>query len=720
MNICLDVRLLGKLGSRSGIFFVLQNIFNEFRKRNVNLYLYLEEQAHLKDLSMLTKSFPEDHIFYKGRDFSKIDVFLSPSYKIPDFIRQYPHISRYTILHDCIPFLLPRYFGRANSWFGELVNSFREDDFYFVVSRYTKRDFLKYWPQIDEKNMIVAPNAANFSYKPNKDKNLLKKILDKYHIPLNKKFIFSCSSLDPRKNLLRCIKTFLEFIDQNKIDNMVYVIAGKDVMQDAEKWAEQIPNFSKYKDKIIRAGYVDDEDLEVLYSNAEWFVYTSQYEGFGMPPLEAMACGCPVITSNNTSLPEVVGDAGQMIDWDSDEQHVKAYEKYYFDKKYRDEMAQNGLKRSKLFSWEKTVDVILNKMEEVEKRKNQKPLVTIITPTFNLIKQNREKTFIQSITSAHNQMYKNIEHIVIDGGSKDGTLDVLKEYKEKGWITYYSEPDRGLYDAINKGILKAKGKYVVVLNSDDFYCDDRGLEWLVKKAEEQDADACCASAKSIDEKTMDVKSLWSCYQTRSLIFGQHACHQTFLIKTDVMKELGLYDLDYKVSSDTAFMYKMLQAAKRITMIEPFIICYRLGGISSNTAAVKADVITALFQNYGQYHQLTALDAQNLVHYSFLKMPLNKAIQLGAKLEKQEWIAQYFTSLLEHHLNHQTLLTTKKEMNKMKSYLFGLIPLFSYKRKQNKAKIKVLGIPILKIKTNSSHTKIRYYFLGIPVLKKICR
>lgn len=63
---------------------------------------------------------------------------------------------------------------------------------------------------------------------------------------------------------------------------------------------------------------------------AEWFVYTSQYEGFGLPPLEAIACGCPVIVSNNSSLPEVVGDSCIMIDYDSDEQHIEAYEKYYF------------------------------------------------------------------------------------------------------------------------------------------------------------------------------------------------------------------------------------------------------------------------------------------------------------------------------------------------------------------------------------------------------
>ena len=113
---------------------------------------------------------------------------------------------------------------------------------------------------------------------------------------------------------------------------------------------------------IVVVGFEYDVDLAALYSGAEWFVYTSQYEGFGMPPFEAMKCGCPVITSNNSSLPEVIGDAGIMIDWDSDEQHIAAYENYYNDKNLRDEMRKKGLARVKNFSWDKTADLIIKEM----------------------------------------------------------------------------------------------------------------------------------------------------------------------------------------------------------------------------------------------------------------------------------------------------------------------------------------------------------------------
>ena len=140
-----------------------------------------------------------------------------------------------------------------------------------------------------------------------------------------------------------------------------------------ERFSEQIKREIQYSESIDRcvlyAGYVDDDDLPILYSNAEWFVFTTQYEGFGLPPLEAMQCGCPVITSNNSSLPEVIGDAGIMIDWDSDEQHIEAYERYYFDEELRNENSRKGIERAKFFSWKKTVEKMISEMKSKSRTK---------------------------------------------------------------------------------------------------------------------------------------------------------------------------------------------------------------------------------------------------------------------------------------------------------------------------------------------------------------
>lgn len=99
----------------------------------------------------------------------------------------------------------------------------------------------------------------------------------------------------------------------------MYVLGGSGADDFLEKLKSTLTakDFQKFKDKILKIGYVADKDLASLYSGAEWFTFTSKYEGFGLPVLEAMACGCPVITSNNSSLPEVIGDAGIMIDCSS-------------------------------------------------------------------------------------------------------------------------------------------------------------------------------------------------------------------------------------------------------------------------------------------------------------------------------------------------------------------------------------------------------------------
>ena len=116
------------------------------------------------------------------------------------------------------------------------------------------------------------------------------------------------------------------------------------------------------------------------------------------------------------------------------------------------------------------------------------PKVTIVTITYNLLEANREKTFRQCVESVHNQTYENIEHIVIDGASNDGTIELLKEYADKNWLTYYSEPDTSIYNAMNKGLAKATGEYITFLNSDDFYHNLEGISKTVKTIVNSNAD----------------------------------------------------------------------------------------------------------------------------------------------------------------------------------------------------------------------------------------
>ena len=199
---------------------------------------------------------------------------------------------------------------------------------------------------------------------PNYDKKALQIVLQKYGITYkpSDSYIFSLCSIDPRKNLLFTIACFVKFIQKHKIQNLYFYLGGGHFETFIAQFEEKLADFPEYRDKIIRLGYVDDEDVNILYSNSLFFTYISQYEGFGMPPLEAMQAGTPVITSNNSSLPEVVGDAAIMVDYDSEEQCIKAFEDLYFNEGLRKEYIEKGLEQAKRFSWEKTVGIMAEAM----------------------------------------------------------------------------------------------------------------------------------------------------------------------------------------------------------------------------------------------------------------------------------------------------------------------------------------------------------------------
>ena len=419
LNIIYDASIVTNIfyknDNRSGIFFVGLNILNELaNRRDVNVMLYfspdvysdgvrLKEEFYpnldcIQDLSKLSilcklhKRFRHwydicyRHLYLRkffalglmatGAFFkAKINInekkaqiataFFSPVFKIPLEIRAFPHIKNFIYLHDAIPFVKPELNPYGKRFITEIINSTQEDDFFFFNSTCSQNDFKKIAPTVIKENSAVIPLAARLKYEVTNAPETMVNIRRKYHIPEGKKYVFSLCTLEPRKNLLRAVKAFIYFVKKYKLNDIVWLMGGsawvpfmRTLKKETSQWKEA---------PIIFAGYVDDEDLPLLYGNAEWFVYTSQYEGFGLPPLEAMQCGCPVITSNNSSLPEVVGDAGLMIDWDSEEQHVEAYVKYYFKEKLRKEYGQRGLERANLFSWKNTTDMILNKISLVVK-----------------------------------------------------------------------------------------------------------------------------------------------------------------------------------------------------------------------------------------------------------------------------------------------------------------------------------------------------------------
>lgn len=297
--------------------------------------------------------------FYKD-----IDIYFSTFNPVPKEIRGLKRIKKYTIIHDTIPLALPEYKkdyikrGRKDPFY-KIGQSINEEDYYFANSEYTKQDFIKYFPQINKDHITVIPLSSGGDYKQINDLEEINKIKEKYGILKDNKYIFSLYSSENRKNFIFTLKNFAEFISCNKIDNLVFVLGGNinnSFMQKLNELTEKLPIL---KNKIIKTGYIKNNDMSALYSGAEMFVFASLYEGFGMPIVEAMKCGCPVICSKITSMPEVIGDCGITIDPTQNQELVKAFEKMYFDSNFRTQCKIKGLERSKIFTWEDCIDVII-------------------------------------------------------------------------------------------------------------------------------------------------------------------------------------------------------------------------------------------------------------------------------------------------------------------------------------------------------------------------
>ena len=708
---------LNQDATRSGIFFVAYNIAKRMlRDGRVELFFYSRPEVKGRIARYMAQEFEcdmSDRVFVEGDDLSAIDYFLSPCLVPPAYVRRFPRITCFTVVHDVIPLLFPQYFTLPidNSWFMDLVENINGDDFYFTVSECTKRDLVKHVPAVDERKVTVIRLAADERFYPDKNEVRLREVKEKYRIPADKKYVFSLCTLEPRKNLIRAVKAFVAFIEKNKADDLYYVLGGGAWVTFIGQLEKNIPNFSRYADRIIQAGYVADNDLSTLYSNAEWFVYTSQYEGFGLPPLEAMRCGCPVIVSNNSSLPEVVGDAGIMIDYDSVEQHVQAYESYYYNPALRERNAQRGVERTRQFSWNGCVDTIVDCMLELERRKQQKPLVTVVTVTYNLLKSGRKKLIRQCIESVHSQTYPNIEHIIIDGASTDGTRELLEDYARKGWVTLYSEPDKGIYDAMNKGIAKANGLYVNFLNSDDYFHDEQGIAVSVEQLMKCDADYSFADTRMTQGKGK--YSLWK-GDISKLLIGVHYCHQTMLVKTEALRRIGGFDLSYPVSADSDMMIRLYALGYRHTYVPYCFLTYQKGGFSGeNKAQSRIDHATAFFRHIGSRVGLTLSDCFLLWQQRFFEeLPFDKRLRLIAKVPAEFGAEDLMKQIITNPHSEEYMIPKQQ----LQFYLFGFIPLLSRKYRRNKTYYRLFNILRI-MKKVEYNNKRKYYLFGfLPVWK----
>ena len=230
-----------------------------------------------------------------------------------------------------------------------------------TLSEHTRNDVIETYgiagPMIE-----VIPIAASPKFQPVRDDKELQRVRHTYRITSD--YILSVGSIQPRKNLVRLVRSYTLLRDKlgaDKLPKLVFVGKRAWLYDETLRALED----ASLGDSVILTGYVPESDLPALYSGATCFVYPSIFEGFGLPPLEAMQCGTPVIIGNRTSLPEVVGDAAFAVDPFDVNAIAGAIEQILNKPALRDELRVRGLERAKMFDWHETARRTLRVYEQV-------------------------------------------------------------------------------------------------------------------------------------------------------------------------------------------------------------------------------------------------------------------------------------------------------------------------------------------------------------------
>jgi len=287
-----------------------------------------------------------------------LDLLHSPDF-IPPFRRNCKSVIT---VHDLAFLLYPHFLTKESArYYGQIDQAWRKTDHIIAVSEVTKHDSIKMLG-VPEKKITVIHEAANPIYRPLPKDEARRIVKEKYK--LDQDFILFVSTIEPRKNLPGLLHAYRRLLDDYKCQEML-VLSGSN----GWLWEEVYETVAKLnlERHVAFLGRVPSEDLVYLYNAARLLVHPSFYEGFGLTPLEAMTCGAPVIVSNTSSLPEVVGDAALLINPHDVDGLTVAIWRVLTDKELREELICKGLKRAKNFSWQQAAEKTLEVYHKVGK-----------------------------------------------------------------------------------------------------------------------------------------------------------------------------------------------------------------------------------------------------------------------------------------------------------------------------------------------------------------
>jgi len=300
------------------------------------------------------------HILPIENFIGNVDVFFSSDWTQPP-VKQAKLI---TVVHDLVPWRYPKTLPKKiiTTHHNRIKWVKKEVGVIIADSQSTQNDLIKIIKIPKRKIYVVYPGIDKKRFCP-QNKEKINQIKRKYGLS---NYILAVSTREPRKNFIRIIEAFKKLSAQGgpasgrKNRNFQLAIAGK------YGWGEETKKLKNSKTpKLKTLGYVPDGDLAPLYSGARCFVYPSLYEGFGLPILEAMACGCPVVTSNISSMPEVASEAAILINPRKTTEITKAINKIINNEKMAEKLSKKGIEQAKKFSWEKCAKEVLGIMYRV-------------------------------------------------------------------------------------------------------------------------------------------------------------------------------------------------------------------------------------------------------------------------------------------------------------------------------------------------------------------
>jgi glycosyltransferase len=272
------------------------------------------------------------------------------------------------------------------------------------------------------------------------------------------------------------------------------------------------------------------------------------------------------------------------------------------------------------------------------------PEVTIITPTSNIVDKGQADDFTLLVNLLDRQTYEFVDHLIIDNASQDGTEVLLKEYKNSGFLTFYSEPDRGKFDAMNKGLLRAKGKYVAFLSCDDFYHDITGIADVVNVMEEEDADFCFFPSYCCHPEGYVFQFIPAMLNT----FQVAPCpRQAMFFKKSVLNELRGFDEKFKLLADYDLVIRLVLGGYKGVLFDGNIVTCKLGEqVSKNTTQVEAECNHIFYKNYKNMYPMSNEVLDRMVKFSEIPKPLLDKLAMKFPSEDRDLFYEKYQQMYE--------------------------------------------------------------------------